>query len=246
MNEMASITVVLVEPLHQGNVGAVARSMSNFGLEDLALVNPCPLGDVARRRAKHGRAILEKAQVSTLDQVLGDADISVGTTGIMTTREQSFHRQSVPPGELAKILSQVEGSVAVLFGREDYGLYNEELSRVDFLVHIPCSLEHPVMNLSHAAGIIFWELGRNTRSARGQPRLANGFEKETLFSAFSELLAVSHYPRHRQRRTEVMFRRLMSRAFPTKWEFHALTGVLRGAAKRIRRLSESPATDPSS
>ncbi len=245
---MPDITVVLVEPKIAGNVGAVARSMSNFGFRELALVNPCPLDDEAYKRAKHGRPVLEGARVfSRLDEALSAADLSVGTTGISTKREKAFHRQSMPPRELAASVVEVSGSVAILLGREDYGLYNEELDLVDLLVSVPCDPDHPVMNISHAATIILYELYMAlSQPQASRPRQASGFEKERLLSAFDELLTDISYPSHKRRRTEVMFRRLVGRATPSKWEFHALMGVLRGASKTIRRVKGFPTTGRSS
>lgn len=245
---MPRFTVVLVEPRVGGNVGAVARSMSNFGFNDLVLVNPCVLGDEGYRRAKHGRLILEEARVfPSLAKALSTSDISVGTTGIPTTREKAFHRQAIAPQDLPSKLSEVDGNVAILLGREDYGLYNEELDLVDLLVNIPCSPTHPVMNISHAAAIILYELYRaGSPPALTKPRQASGFEKERFLDAVDALLTDIRYPTHRRRRTQVMFRRLVGRATPSKWEFHALMGVLRGASKTIRRLGESPGSGPSS
>ncbi|MFQ5907321.1 MAG: RNA methyltransferase [Thermoplasmata archaeon] len=245
---MTHVLVVLVEPRVEGNVGAIARSMANFGLADLVLLNPCPLGSKAYRRSKHGRIILKEARsVDTLDEALLGADIGVGTTGISTMSERAFHRHTLTPRELAKKLSQVSGTAALVLGREDYGLLNEELSQLDLLVHVPCHPDYPVMNISHAAAVLFYEL----YEASGLPhaprrRLASGFEKEKLLEAFREFLVTTRYPMHRSRRTEVMFRRLLGRAFPTKWEFHALMGALRGASKTVKRLSESRGTGPSS
>lgn len=245
---MPRFMVVLVEPRHEGNVGAVARSMSNFNFRSLALVNPCTLGDEAYKRSKHGRPVLEEAKVfSHFGEALSTVDVTVGTTGISTEREKAFHRQAMSPRDLPSKLSEVDGSVAILLGREDYGLYNEELDQVDMLVNVPCSPAHPVMNISHAAAIILYELCRAMSSPTiATPRKASGFEKEHLLVAFDELLTDIQYPTHRRRRTGVMFRRLVGRATPSKWEFHALMGVLRGASKTIRRLKGFPGPGPSS
>lgn len=245
---MPHIAVLLVEPRVEGNVGAIARAMSNFGFLDLRLLNPCPLGDEAYRRAKHGRPVLEKARaVPNLDEALATADIAVGTTGIPTEREAAFHRHTLSPWELPSKVSDVDGTVILLLGREDYGLYNEELNKVDLVVNIPCSPSHPVMNVSHAGTIVLYELYRAASpSRRTLPREASGFEKRRLFHAFEELLTEVRYPEHKRRRSEVMFRRLIGRATPSTWEFHALMGVLRRASKHIRRLSESLRPDPSS
>ncbi len=240
--------MVLVEPKIEGNVGAVARSMANFGLRDLVLVNAPVIGDEAFRRAKHGRPILEAAKrVRDLESALREADLVVGTTGVSTRSERRFHRQAVPPWEAADRLTGLAGQVSLVLGREDYGLSNEQLDRMDLLVNIPCAPSYPVMNVSHAATVLFYELSKVSHSHDGmRGSLAEGSEKERLLEAFHELLVTTLYPAHRRRRTEVMFRRIMSRALPTKWEFHALMGVFRGASKTVRRLSESPGPGPSS
>ncbi|NIN68951.1 MAG: RNA methyltransferase, partial [Anaerolineae bacterium] len=117
------------------------------------------------------------------------------------------------------------------------GLYNEELDKVDILINVPCNPDYPVMNISHAVTIILYELYRATSTpVLSPPRKASGFEKEHLLDAFDELLTDIHYPTFKRRRTEVMFRRLVGRATPSKWEYHAMMGVFRGASKTIRRL----------
>lgn len=245
---MLEFPVVLVEPKVEGNVGAVARGMANFGLPELVLVRPCPLGDEAYRRAKHGRPILEEAQtVETLPEALRGTDLSAATTGISSEGERAFHRQTLSPWELGERLSSVNGRVALVLGRENYGLLNEELSSMDLLVHIPCDPGYPVMNLSHAAAILFYELfrPRTPPSDAGRP-LASGLEKEKLMEAFRELLEATSYPSHKRRKTRIMFRRLIGRALPTTEEFHALMGPLRRASKTVRRLSGSPRRGPSS
>lgn len=244
---MHDFPVVLVEPKVEGNVGAVARGMANFGFHELVLLRPCPLGDEAFRRAKHGRPILERAEiVGTLSDALREVDLAVGTTGISTASDRAFHRKTVTPWRLADRLSNVEGRAALVLGREDYGLLNEELSRMDLLVHIPCHPDYPVMNLSHAGAVLFYELYRAEASSSDAERdLVSGLEKEKLMAAFSELLETTRYPSHKRRKTRIMFRRLMGRALPTKAEFHALMGALRQASKTVRRLSESPARGPS-
>lgn len=238
--------LVLVEPQHEGNVGAVARVLANFGLEELVLVRPCSLGEEAYRRAKHARQLLHKARrADTLEEALDSVDLAVGSTAVPTAREDAFHRHAVPPWELAERVGSRDGRVALVLGREDYGLLNEELDRMDLLVHIPCHPSYPVMNVSHAAGVLLYELLREPNSApTSRRRLASGFEKEKLHEAFHEFLVATGYPAHKRRRTEVMFRRLVGRALPTKWEFHAIMGAFRHATKGFWRLTGEGPPEP--
>jgi len=231
-----TIRVVLVEPKNEGNVGAVARAMKNFGAAELVLVNPCQLGAEARQRAMRGIEILEAARsVRDLETALKDTDLIVGTSGVDTESEKRFARISVPPREFAARVAKMEGRVALLFGREDFGLLDEELRRCDLLTTIPASPVYPILNLSHAVTILLYELLAARAIKRGK-REASGLEKEKLHEAFESLLAETDYPAHKRARTQIMFRRLIGRAVPSKWEFHALMGVIQRAAKRIQRL----------
>ena len=233
---MPRVRVILVEPKSEGNVGAVARAMRNFGARDLVLVKPCPLGDEAYKRAMHGVEILQAAKkADSLDSATRGADLVVGTSGIDTRSEKRFARISVAPRELATRVAPMQGTVAVAFGREDFGLFETELARCDLLVTIPAAADYPILNLSHAATIVLYELFTARAGTRSR-REASGLEKEKLHEALAALLDATDYPMHKRARTKVMFRRLVGRAVPSAWEFHALMGVFQRATKRIDRL----------
>ena len=237
---MPAIRVVLVEPKHEGNVGAVARAMRSFDVVDLVLIRPCALGEEARRRAMHGVSILEAARtVDDFRAAVADVDLIVGTSGIETKNEKRFARIAMSPRDLASRIKSMDGAVAIVLGREDFGLLEAELRECDFLVKIPASTSYPILNVSHAASIILYEF-RATRAAGRARRKASGLEKEKLHEAFAALMAATDYPAHKRERTRIMFRRLMGRATPTPWEFHAFMGVLQRATKRIRRLEGRP------
>jgi TrmH family RNA methyltransferase len=235
---MPAVRVVLVEPKEEGNVGAVARAMRNFDVTELVLVNPCPIGNEAQRRAMHGGEVLASARsFSGLSAALRGIDLIVGTSGIDTESEKRFARIAIAPRELAVRIASFPGRVALVFGREDFGLREEELRACDVLVKIPASETYPILNLSHAVAITLYELFGLEPPTR-TPREASGPEKEILHRALKDLLEVTDYPPSKRSRTRIMFRRLIGRAVPSKWEFHALMGVLQRATKRIQRLEK--------
>lgn len=236
--DMAAIRVILIEPKNEGNVGAVARAMKNFAAEQLVLVRPCPLGIEARKRAVHGVDILEAAKtVRQLDRALHGADLIVGTSGVDTSNEKRFARIATTPRDLAERTARFDGTIALLFGREDFGLREEELLRCDVLVTIPASGTYPILNVSHAAAILLYELFAS-KAPRRRTHKTSGSEKERLYATLSELIEATNYPEHKRTRTKIMLRRMLGRAAPSKWEFHALMGVFQRATKRIRRLEE--------
>jgi tRNA/rRNA methyltransferase len=234
---MPEFRIILVNPRNDGNVGAVVRSMGNFGFKELYLVSPCEITEEAYKRAKHAGDILRKAKiVESLDQALQGCDLIIGTSGIVTAGEKHYVRIPITPKEFAERIREYEGSVAILFGPEDTGLLQEDLMRCDILVNIPSSDDYPILNLSHAATIVLYEMFQTRPRKHGGPRPTNEQEREKLFLFFDDLLDAVDYPEFRRERTRVMFRRMMGRAIPTKWEFHTIMGVLGDAAKKIKRL----------
>lgn len=226
---MPHIRVVLIEPLNDGNVGAVARAMKNFGLEELVLVRPCVIGEEATKRAMHGIDILKSARtVFTDDEALTGADFVAATSGVDTTNDKHFNRISMTPREFAGKVKDLEGTIALVFGREDFGLDKELLRRCDFLITIPANPEYSILNLSHAASTVFYEMFASGVE-KWEPKKASEMEMEMLNEYFARLLEVIDYPVHKKVKTKVMFRRLIARAVPSTWEFHTLMGIFDGA-----------------
>ncbi len=234
---MPEYSVILAEPKFSGNVGAVARAMKNFDLSNLILVNPCDVGEEAYQRAMHAKDVLERASVhETLDEAVEGLDYLVGTTGFDTGKDKKHLRKNFTPETFTSKMQDMEGTVGIMFGREDYGLYNEELEKCDAVVTIPTSREYQILNISHAATIVFYELfnadiGGETRAIKQ----ASGFEKDKMLHQFTDFLDAMEYPEHKRRNTTVMFQRILGRAVLSKWEFHTLMGVFGGAVKALER-----------
>jgi tRNA/rRNA methyltransferase len=231
--------VVLVEPKYGGNVGAVARVMMNFDVEILYLVNPCPLDDECYARSMHASSLLDNARIfSSFKDATKDLDFLVATSSIDTESEKKHLRNPVFLPEFSKQIHSIEGKVGLLFGREDYGLFNEEIAVSDLMVKIPASDRYHSMNLSHAVGVVLYQLYLERTELPVKRRNLGHVEKEHLFDAFKKLLDVINYPEHKKEKTKVMFRRMISRSLPSKWEYHTLMGVIRTAAQRLEQKKE--------
>jgi TrmH family RNA methyltransferase len=231
---MPEVRIVLVGPKFEGNIGAVARSMANFNFKELYLVDPCVLGEDAYRRAKHGSDILDGAvTVGTMEDAVKDCFLVIGTSGITTKGDRNYTRLPVPLREFAQQVSGYDEKIAIVFGREDTGLFQEELNKCDILVSVPASDDYPVLNLSHAVTLVLYELFQYGYVAR-RPEPAERTEKEYMLSFFDDLMEAIDYPEHRRADTSVMFRRMMGRSIPTKYEYNTIMGIFGDASKIIK------------
>ena len=140
--------------------------MQNFGCTDLRLVNPRidHLGENARRMAVKATGLLEKASVfDSLDDALADINLVFGTTRRFGQR---YREDFIDAAEAAQriISSSPEGKCALVFGREDKGLTNEELDRCHHFVTINTSDELASLNLAQAVCICLYEIFKISKS----------------------------------------------------------------------------------
>ena len=172
----------------------------------------------------------------------------VGTTGKRLDEAQHHLRLHlrVPcftPAELAGKLQGKEGTVALLLGREDCGLNSEELALCDMLVSIPTSSEYPVMNLSHSAAVLFYELSQTENGDGSKVEMASGESLALLQDKTRSLLAEISYPVHKVEFTLLMLRRILGRAELTQREARTLLGLIKRIRWKISRDgNENPAT----
>jgi tRNA/rRNA methyltransferase len=155
------ISFILVEPQLPENIGAAARALKTMGFTDLRLVRPCDhLCDNSRWMAYASEEILERAAVyEELNAALADIDFCIGSTA----RRRHSHKDYLPSHELGDHLRQKIGTIrhaALLFGREDRGLLNEEIERCDLLTTIPLNHPYPSLNLAQAVMVYAYELSR--------------------------------------------------------------------------------------
>jgi len=238
---MSAPTVVVVDPQTPGNVGTIARAMKNFGFDDLKLVNPPELDRDGEAYGFAGQAredVLPNADVVTFDEV-AENHHTVGMTAITNEDCRKHTRYPyVTPAELADDLATVETDTALLFGREDNGLRNDELERVDQVGAIPASADYSSLNLGQAATVTLYELRDLTLSEtqlpdRERERAAQP-AVERLHGEFSSFLDAVGHPAEKQPKTERMLRRVVGRTHPTERETSRLTGLFRKAAARLK------------
>ncbi|MEM1156133.1 MAG: tRNA (cytosine(32)/uridine(32)-2'-O)-methyltransferase TrmJ [Pseudomonadota bacterium] len=153
-----NIRIVLVNTTHPGNIGGVARAMKNMGLSQLYLVDPHKFPDEqAVWRAASASDVLETAVVTaTLEEAIADCQFAVGTSA----RSRRIPWPLLDPRQCAQRIGELSARerVAVLFGREDRGLTNEELQLCNLHLNVPTSEDYSSLNLAMAVQIVCYEL----------------------------------------------------------------------------------------
>jgi len=187
----ASVRFVLVGAQTAGNVGSAARALKNMGFQRLVLVSPqCdPLGVEARRLAVDAADLLDSAELhDDLDRALTGATMTVGAT-TRTGKQRSPHWRI---DELAnEMLRHADAhSLAIVFGREDSGLTDDELDRCSHLIYLPSSRAYRSINLAQAVLLVAYELRRSRLAARPDPlpQPAEHQEREAMFEHLEEAL----------------------------------------------------------
>ena len=234
------LRVILMEPIYDGNIGSIARAMKNFGFHELVLVNPCHIEDFGLAMASHAKDILERSRsVSCLEEAIEGANLVVGTTGKRVGNGQKHLRlhlrvPCLSPHELAVKLRGREGIVALLLGREDIGLTSRELAGCDLLASIPTSRLYPIMNISHAAAILLYEL---SQVSEGEIHMASRESLLRLLDRSKSLLGEVRYPEHKVDFTVIMFKRILGRAELTEREARTLLGIIKSVRWCIKDQS---------
>lgn len=159
------VRIVLVEPRDSGNVGAAARAMKNFGFTDLWIAGGGEerTDDVSAWWAVGANDVVQSAtRVATLDEALVDCHLTVATTAV---RERNVLEQ-LTPHDVANLAAETLGDehrLALVFGRERWGLSGREIALCQRTASIPTWPEFPTMNLAQSVAIFCYELGRGLR-----------------------------------------------------------------------------------
>lgn len=235
------IYVVFVEPETPGNIGFLARTMKNFGLSNLVLINPCDIENDAYYKAMHAKEVITNRKTyDSLQEFIEkeDIDFTVATTG-EAGGSYNLPRIAVTPEQFAESLN-INGKVAVVFGREGDGLTNKEISLCDVVVSIPTHEDYPIMNISHAAAIVFYEIfKKKVKSCQVEDlEKASNLEKNDLLNCMEEIIGKLGYPPHKSKNAFLVFRRIIGRAFISEREAYNLKGTFRRINQRMNNTQK--------
>jgi tRNA/rRNA methyltransferase len=234
--------VILVEPQLGENIGMAARAMGNFGLSRMRIVNPRDgWPNVHAKRAASGADhILDQAELfETVEQAVADCTLLFATTA-------RAHDQAkpvvAPEGAAREIVAQIEagtGEVGILFGRERYGLQNEEVALANRIVTFPVNPGFASLNLAQAVLLMGYEWFKlSTAGAlpfampeRSEP--ASQHQMAAFFDNLVRELDKVEFLRPVEKRETMLvnLRNIFTRMDPTKQDMHTLHGVVMAIAE---------------
>ncbi|MFK5914806.1 MAG: RNA methyltransferase [Woeseiaceae bacterium] len=239
MNDtFSNIHIIMVGTTHPGNIGGVARAMKNMGLSRLSLVAPeAPFPHAkARARASGAVNVLEGTRIfATLEEAIADCSLVIGASARMRTLPWPV----VDPRECASRVVNIEegAEVAIVLGRENSGLTNEELELCQLLVTIPTNPDFSSLNIAAAAQVLCYEIriaAKLDKDVQDEPdsALATSAEREGMFKHFEEALTDVEFlkpanPGQLMRR----LRRLFTRTGLEHLEVNILRGIMTAAQK---------------
>lgn len=250
--------VILVEPQLGENIGMVARAMANFGLIDLRLVNPRDGWPNAKAEATASGAgyVLERVQLfDTLAEAVADLTYLVATTA----RQRDGFKRVLGPVEACanmRVRDRADQATGMLFGRERFGLSNEEISLADDIVTFPVNPAYASLNIAQAVLLMAYEFLK-TRGAEDDtlpfagPDFAPAPRAELvgLFEQLEAALDARGYfrpPERKPAQTDNL-RSVLSRPGFSVEEIRVLRGVISSLDRfspALRKGEGSPGDDP--
>lgn len=249
--------IILVEPQLPENIGMVARAMANFGLAELRLVNPREAFPCAKARAAASKAdhIIDSTVVfNTLREAVSDLTFTFATTA---RKRDGFKPVRSPIEAMSSLRARHNAGLktGVLFGRERWGLSNEEVSLTNEIVTFPVNPAFASLNIAQAVLLMSYEWMRSgmvdkTETLFRGPQMVPA-SKSALFNFFEQLeeaLDVRGYFRPKERKSVMVenLRSVLTRAALSEAEIKLLRGVISSLdhfTPKARRVGSDNGTD---
>jgi len=227
------VRIVLVEPSHPGNIGGAARALKTMGLSELAVVRPQRFPDPqAQWRAAGAQDVLQRTIIyDSVADAIADRQWIVGTS----TRQRRIPWPLMVADAVAEDLVSklVNTRVAILFGRENSGLTNDELQLCHCHLQIPANPEYPSLNLAMAVQIVCYELFKKlsdedaTAVPWDRPPASADQMQGLLMHLQQVLIEADFLDAANPGQTMTRLRRLLSRVAPDETEVQMLRGILK-------------------
>ena len=246
MTNRKSLKVVLVEPAGTINVGSVARLCENFGVNELRLVSPkCDyLAQEAKKMAVRGVKILEKAKVyEDLNSALFDCSRIIATCGRKDHGE--IRLNSNKDALCWAHESEKKETIALVFGRENRGLSNEELLKANKVISLNTNKNYPSLNLSHAVAIVLHQFNQFNELDLLKPNKRISYPanliklEDCINDAGSLLLDIGFLMKHTYKAKMAKIKQLLIRGEIKDDEVALIRGIISQARWKIKNKNKN-------
>ena len=229
----SNLKLILVEPNGPLNVGSVARLCSNFEVDELRIVSPkCNIYSLeAKKMALKGQNFIDNCKIfDNLENAIFDCDLVLASCGRIDLSKDSFFESSEDIFNWTISFKKIN-NLAIIFGREDSGLTNDELLLANKTFNIPTSKNNPSLNLSHAVSIALYELNKSLkRNFNQELEVFNLASSKQIHDSFLEieelLLEVGYLLKHTSRAKIRKFKNYILRANTSMHEINVLKGIV--------------------
>src|SRR4030088_3569247 len=239
---LAGPVVILVEPQLGENIGMAARAMGNFGLTRLRIVNPRDgWPNVHARRAASGADhILDQVELfDTVEQAVADLTLLFATTARAHDQAKPVVAPAAAASEIVAHVAHGGGGGGILFGRERYGLQNEEVALANRIITFPVNPGFASLNLAQAVLLIGYEwfkLSTDGALPFAMPERSERASKHQMQAFFDNLVCELDKveflrPAEKRETMLVNLRNIFARMEPTKQDMHTLHGVVMAIAE---------------
>jgi tRNA/rRNA methyltransferase len=228
-----NIHFILVEPAIPENIGAAARAIKTMGFTSLWIVNSKQyLQDEARYLAHGSGDVLDNIQYfDSFNEMISKLEFSIATTAKTRSVKQEYLNGEEIPGFLQE-KSNIINNAGIIFGREEYGLKNEELKRCDVVSSLPMSTTYPSLNLGQAVMLYAYILsGLNiNQTSSVENKSGNKAELEALKKKVELLLPLLDMDRNTNIYGRI-FERIMR---ATENDIHLLHSIANKIQKKLK------------
>ena len=243
-----NVRIILIGTSHPGNIGSAARAMKTMGMTDLVLIDPeCEVDGKSVALSAGASDVLKNHKVyKTLDEGIADCGLVIGASA----RARTLDWPMLDPREMGiKVASEgKKHKVALVFGRENSGLSNDELQKCHFHVFIPANPDYSSLNLAMAVQTLSYEVRMSFLASESYPEVIEEYPRASDFENMLEHLEKTLFdigfivPAHPGLVMDKL-RRLFNRARPEINELRMLRGIFSSMQKSLKLPKSVPTND---
>ncbi len=220
----SNLSVMMVEPTYAINIGYVARTMKNFGINNLILTGIKKIPQRAYKFSSHATDVLENAKILKFEEALDLFDYRIATSARADKNWRTALRRSHDP-EVSLTYATRHQNILLILGRDTTGLTNEEIIKCDDLIKIPTGKTYPAMNISHSLAVLLYLWNKKNTAPAFKKQKIPRKEIDVLINYIQEIAEGLDMERPRTYRAIKLFRELSLNCINDEKDIMTLLGL---------------------